>query len=61
MEHSVAPSNPDGELEEPEELRELGQPEGVEAPVEEAVHTESAVVEAAVEEAAHNSAAYWGW
>ena len=42
----MAPSNPDGELEEPEELRELGQVEEVEAAmvqivVEEAGHTEA--------------------
>ena len=51
MEHSGAPSNPDGELEESEELRELGQVDEVEAAV-----VQTAVKEASVEEAGHTEA-----
>ncbi|KAL0689581.1 hypothetical protein Bca4012_089259 [Brassica carinata] len=51
MEHSVAPSNPDGELEEPEELREQGQVEELEAVV-----VKTAVEEAAVEKSSHTEA-----
>ena len=47
----MAPSNPDGELEEPEELREQGQVEEVEAAV-----VQTAVEEAAVEKASHTEA-----
>ena len=47
----MAPSNPDGELEEPEELREQGQVEEVEAVV-----VKTAVEEAAVEKSSHTEA-----
>ena len=46
----MAPSNPDGELEEPKKLRELGQ---VEAVVVLTAVEEAAVVQTAVEEAGH--------